>query len=107
MSLADRQCKHIPEGTPPLSDSAARELLAQLPGWSIDGGKLTKTFSFANHYETTAFMNAVVWISHRQDHHPDVSLGYNKVTIRYDTHTMKGLSENDFICAGRVERLFS
>jgi 4a-hydroxytetrahydrobiopterin dehydratase len=106
MSLADRQCKHISPGTPPLSDSAAGKLLAQLSGWSIEAGKLTKTFSFGNHYETTAFLNAVVWISHKQDHHPDVSLGYNKVTIKYDTHTVKGLSENDFVCAGRVERLF-
>jgi 4a-hydroxytetrahydrobiopterin dehydratase len=104
-SLAERSCSPIPAGTPPLAEAKIREYLRELPGWSIDNGQLTKTFSFKNYYETTAFLNATAWISHRQDHHPDIALGYNKLTMRYSTHTVKGLSENDFICAAKVEAL--
>jgi len=105
MSLDTLSCKPLPPGTPPLADARIRALLEELPGWSIQNGKLTKTFSFRNYYETTAFLNATAWISHRQDHHPDIELSYNKLTLRYDTHSIGGLSENDFICAARVEAL--
>jgi 4a-hydroxytetrahydrobiopterin dehydratase len=105
-SLAEQQCQHIPEGSPALGADAAAAHLESLTGWSIDREQLTKTFSFKNYYETTAFLNATAWVSHRQDHHPDIALGYNKITFRYSTHTVKGLSINDFICAARIEELF-
>lgn len=103
--LAKRNCQHIAPGTPALSEQQVAGHLRQLPGWVIENGQLSRTFSFQNYYETTAFLNATAWISHRQDHHPDIVLGYNKLTVRYSTHTVKGLSDNDFICAAKVELL--
>ncbi|EGQ63942.1 pterin-4-alpha-carbinolamine dehydratase, partial [Acidithiobacillus sp. GGI-221] len=64
-------------------------------------------FRFKNFYETMAFVNAVAWISHREDHHPDLELGYNRCVVHYSTHAIGGLSENDFICAARVDALLT
>ena len=105
MPLTDQSCKPLPPGTPALNESQIRDLLKELPGWSVQIGKLTKAFSFNDYYETIAFLNATAWISHRQDHHPEIELSYNKLTIRYETHSIGGLSINDFLCAARVEAL--
>lgn len=86
------------------TDEIARHL-SSLPGWSSDGKAISKTFNFKNYYETMAFVNATAWISHREDHHPDLEVGYNKCLVRYSTHSVGGLSENDFICAAKIESL--
>ena len=65
-----------------------------------------KTFKFKNYYETMAFVNAAAWISHREDHHPDIAVGYSKATVAYMTHAIKGIRENDFICAAKLDALF-
>ena len=80
--------------------------LKDLPGWKVEDGKLTKSFSFANYYETMAFVNALAWISHRRDHHPDLVVGYNKCKVEYMTHDVGGLSDKDFACAAKCEALF-
>jgi 4a-hydroxytetrahydrobiopterin dehydratase len=79
--------------------------LQQVEGWSAAGGTIEKTFRFADHYRTMAFVNAVAWIAHREDHHPDVALGYDRCTVRFATHAVSGLSLNDFICAAKVDAL--
>jgi 4a-hydroxytetrahydrobiopterin dehydratase len=79
--------------------------MAQLPGWAVAGNELVRTFTFRNYYETMAFVNATAWVSHAEDHHPDLEVGYNKCTVRYTTHAVGGLSENDLICAAKVEAL--
>ena len=56
--------------------------------------------------QAMAFVNAVAWISHREDHHPDITVGYNQCRVEYMTHAIKGLSENDFICAAKLDKLF-
>jgi 4a-hydroxytetrahydrobiopterin dehydratase len=66
---------------------------------------IRKTFRFDDYHRTLAFVNAVAWIAHREDHHPDLEVGYNRCTVRYSTHDVGGLSENDFICAAKVDRL--
>jgi 4a-hydroxytetrahydrobiopterin dehydratase len=104
--LAKGHCKPCEGGTPPLTDAEARTRLAQLTGWEIVNGEISKTYPFRNYYETMAFVNAVAWISHREDHHPDMAVGYNKCTVRYVTHAIGGLSENDFICAAKLDALF-
>ena len=68
---------------------------------------LVKTYHFLNYYETMAFVNAVAWIAHRENHHPDLEVGYKECCVRYSTHAIGGLSENDFICAAKVDRLLS
>jgi 4a-hydroxytetrahydrobiopterin dehydratase len=103
--LVMRGCQPIPEGTPPLSGHDLEHLLSHAEGWEVVDGQLEKIFQFDDHYSAVAFVNAVAWISHREDHHPEMVVGYNTVRIRYSTHTVKGLSENDFICAAKVDHL--
>jgi 4a-hydroxytetrahydrobiopterin dehydratase len=79
--------------------------MAQLPGWAVAGNELVRTFTFRNYYETMAFVNAVAWIAHTEDHHPDLRVGYDRCEVRYSTHAIGGLSENDFICAAKVSAL--
>ncbi len=106
--LKTKHCKPCEGGTEPLSLDAARALLRELDGWNLDpqGKEISKLYSFRNYYETTAFVNATAWISHREDHHPDLEVGYNLCRVRYSTHAIRGLSENDFICAAKIDELF-
>ena len=103
--LLTKHCKPCEKGTPPLAKAKVDALLRGLPGWTSTGTEISKTFPFKNYHETIAFVNATAWISHREDHHPDLEVGYNKCRIRYSTHSIGGLSENDFICAARIETL--
>jgi 4a-hydroxytetrahydrobiopterin dehydratase len=82
-------------------------LLPEIPGFEIDANvsKLVKLFTFKNYYETMAFVNAVAFIAHREDHHPDLEVGYKTCRVTYSTHDVGGLSENDFICAAKVNAL--
>jgi 4a-hydroxytetrahydrobiopterin dehydratase len=75
-------------------------------GWTIENGKLVKVYPFKNYYETMAFVNALAWISHREDHHPDLEVGYNKCKVAYMTHDVGGLSEKDYACAAKADALF-
>ena len=91
--------------TEPYTAKEANDLLKKLKGWIIEDGKLVKVYPFTNYYETMAFVNALAWISHRVDHHPDLTVGYNKCRVEYSTHSVGGLSENDFICAAKADTL--
>jgi 4a-hydroxytetrahydrobiopterin dehydratase len=104
--LVSKKCAPPPKGTPPLDDRRVAELLKQVPGWERIGSEIVKAFKFKNYYETMAFVNAAAWVSHREDHHPDLEVGYNTCRVRYSTHSVGGLSENDFICAAKLESLF-
>jgi 4a-hydroxytetrahydrobiopterin dehydratase len=90
-----------------LTEARVRELLPQVPGWHCveDGHALSRTFTFADYYETIAFVNALAWMANREDHHPDLSVHYDRCVVRYSTHDVGGLSENDFICAAKADRL--
>lgn len=91
-SLAAQHCGPCKEGTPPLAPDRVAALLAALPGWeAIDGPQVAKTYRFKNYYETMAFVNATAWVSHPQDHHPDLEVGYNACRVRYSTHAVGGL----------------
>src|SRR4051812_29401320 len=103
--LAHKTCKPCEGGVSPLVPSEITALLGQLKGWEFRDGVITRTYEFKNYYQTMAFVNAVAWISHREDHHPDMDVGYNHCLVRYSTHAVKGLSENDFICAAKVGAL--
>ena len=106
--LATRSCKPCEGGVAALTSDEARRLLGQLhPDWKLldDGKRIERTFVFRNYHEVLAFVNATAWISHREDHHPDLSVHYSKVVISYNTHAIGGLSDNDFICAAKVDAL--
>ena len=104
-NLTSKHCKPCEGGAPPLDAARSAALLNDLPGWESTGKEIAKAYSFKNYYETTAFVNAIAWIAHREDHHPDLEVGYNRCRVRYSTHSVGGLSENDFICAAKVEAL--
>jgi 4a-hydroxytetrahydrobiopterin dehydratase len=105
-ALVTRKCKPCEGGVDPLRPTEVELLLKQLNGWSLEGGEIAKTYTFKNHFETIAFVNAAAWVSHREDHHPDLSVGYNRCRVAYHTHAIGGLSENDFICAAKIDALF-
>lgn len=90
-----------------LGEADVRELLPQVPGWEVveDGHAISKTFQFEDYYRTMAFVNALAHVAHREDHHPDLSVHYNRCVVRYSTHDAGGLSENDFICAAKTDAL--
>ena len=105
-SLESKHCKPCEGGTPPLSSEKVTELLKQLEGWDLFDRLIGKVYNFKNYYQTMAFVNAVAWISHREDHHPDMIVSYNKCRVEYSTHAIGGLSENDFICAAKIDAQF-
>jgi len=104
--LAKGKCKPCEGGVSPLTPDEIAQLLKQLKGWHYGNGVITRTYEFKNYYQTMAFVNAAAWISHREDHHPDMTVGYNKCRVDYMTHAINGLSENDFICAAKLDALF-
>jgi 4a-hydroxytetrahydrobiopterin dehydratase len=104
-ALARMKCKPLPAGTPALTRARIDTLLKEVPGWSYDGKVIAKTWSFKNYYETIAFVNALAWVVHGEDHHPEMSLGYNRCRVEFSTHSIGGISENDFICAAKIEAL--
>lgn len=100
--------KHCVANAPALTTQAIDALLPQVPGWAIIDGKLQSSFAFGDYYETIAFVNALAWVSHQQDHHPELLVSYKLCAVSYATHSAAGeLSENDFICAARASALYA
>ncbi len=104
--LTNKNCKPCEGGVPALTQDEAKSMLMQLDGWELNDNTISKTFAFKNYYQVIAFVNAVAWMTHREDHHPDMTVGYNQCRVEYSTHAIGGLSENDFICAAKVDALF-
>ena len=105
-ALAGRRCKPCEGGVPPLSRAAAQQLLAQLAaGWSLseDGLSIVREFKFRDFYRTMSFVNALAHVANIEDHHPDLEVGYNYCRVTFSTHTIRGLSENDFVCAAKID----
>jgi 4a-hydroxytetrahydrobiopterin dehydratase len=90
-----------------LTEASIRELLPQVPGWELaeNGHALTRTFTFKDYYRTMSFVNALAHVANAEDHHPDLSVHYDRCVVRFSTHDVGGLSENDFICAARADAL--
>jgi len=90
-----------------LTEASIRALLPELPGWELveNGHALSKTFHFPDYYHTISFVNALAHMANRENHHPDLSVHYDRCVVRWSTHDVGGLSENDFICAARTDVL--
>jgi len=101
--LAQAKCKPCEGGVDKLGEADVTQRLTQLAGWQRQGDTIVKTYRFRNYYETMAFVNLTAWISHREDHHPDLAVGYRECGVSYSTHAIGGLSENDFICAAKID----
>jgi len=106
-NLKNRRCKPCEGGVCPLEESASKGHLDHLPGWELTPDKtaITKTFKFKDFLTTISFINAMAYVAEQQDHHPDFCAGYNYCEVRYTTHAIGGLSENDFICAAKINDL--
>ncbi len=105
--LTEKRCKPCEGGVAPLSAPAVASLLDQLDGWSLgaEGRGIDRSFGFRNYHETMAFVNAVARIAHQENHHPDLEVAYDRCMVRFTTHAISGLSENDFICAAKVDQI--
>lgn len=105
--LEDGKCRHLETA---LTDAQVDAGLAAIDGWTLDDGKIVKTYTFKNYYRTLAFVNAAAYVFHVEDHHPEMLVTYNRCTVKFDTHSVNGgrggLSENDFICAAKVDAIY-
>ena len=104
--LADRRCVPCEGGVTPLTRAAAEEVLLRLhEDWQLlaDGTSLQREYRFKDFFRTMSFLNAVAHVANLEDHHPDLEVGYGYCRVRFTTHAIGGLSENDFICAAKVD----
>jgi 4a-hydroxytetrahydrobiopterin dehydratase len=107
--LTSQHCAACTAETPRLSSDEVSRLLPQVDGYALeaDGRGIHRAYRFKDYYETMAFVNAVAWIAHREDHHPELQVSYAGVRVHYSTHATGGVSMNDFICAAKINRLIS
>jgi 4a-hydroxytetrahydrobiopterin dehydratase len=106
--LTDKHCKPCEGGVQPYTATEARSLMAAIHrDWQLDAtaSELRRDFKFKDFYRTMSFVNALAHVANLEDHHPDMELGYNYCHVRLSTHSIKGLSENDFICAAKFDAL--
>ncbi len=105
--LATKHCQSCEGGVDPLSTAEVLKFLDLIDtNWArVSETKIQRDFKFSNYWQASAFVNAVAWIAHTEDHHPDILLTYDSVSVSWTTHAIEGLSENDFICAAKVDQL--
>jgi 4a-hydroxytetrahydrobiopterin dehydratase len=108
--LSEKRCLPCEGGVAPLTRPEVERYLKKLHhNWKVnpEATEIERIYTFTGFHDTMAFVNAVAWIAHQENHHPDLEVGYSRCRIRYSTHAIGGLSENDFICAAKVDRLGS
>lgn len=103
--LLTSRCREVKGNAMNAGDVAAQ--IRVLDQWTVDDGALKKVYRFKNYYETLAFVNALAYMVHREDHHPDLHISYNRCEVRYNTHSVNGISENDFISAAKADAIYS
>ncbi|WP_076592028.1 4a-hydroxytetrahydrobiopterin dehydratase [Herminiimonas arsenitoxidans] len=105
--LRAQKCQHQVTA---LSADEVSERLQAINNWSLQDGKIVRKFSFKNYYDTLAFVNAIAYVIHAEDHHPELVVTYNQCVVKFDTHSVNGgkggLSQNDFICAAKLDAIF-
>ncbi len=108
-NLTDRHCVPCEGGVTPYDRTAAETVMKDLPEWilSDDGKSISRDFKFKGFFRTMSFVNAMAWIANSENHHPDFMTGYNHCEVTFTTHAIDGLSENDFICAAKVDALLA
>ncbi len=107
--MTDLVSKRSVNGAPGLDAAAVEKFLKQVPQWKDVGERkgITRSFPFENYYQTMAFVNAVAYLAHHEDHHPDLEVKYGSCAVLFSTHDAGGLTENDFICAAKTDALFA
>ena len=102
--LSKRHCKPL-KNVPPMTQAEIGSHLAEAKQWRFADGAIERRFKFDDFHGTIGFVNAVAWIANREDHHPDLSVSYGECVVRFNTHSVGGISINDFICAAKVDAL--
>ena len=107
--LTDKSCKPCEGGVDPMTREQSETLIGQVTGWQLseDAKTITRRFEFKGFYKTVAFINAMAWVANSENHHPDFSAGYNFCEVTFTTHAIDGLSDNDFICAAKINALMT
>ena len=107
IDLQQQHCEPQVKGSPVLANQEIANLHTAVQAWQLleINQAIEREFKFKNYYQTIAFVNAIAWMSHYENHHPDLEVGYNHCLVRYSTHAIHGLSENDFICAAKINEL--
>lgn len=103
--LCQQHCQ--PQHGQPYALGEIQQQLTQLVDWKLANNQLYRKYAFNDYYETLAFVNALAYMTHREDHHPDLNVHYNFCELHYSTHSVNGITLNDFICAARAEALFN
>ena len=105
-NLLHQNCQTLEDGQP-MNEAVLRDHLAQVSGWQLNEGAIEKSFGFKNFLETIAFVNALAWICNTEDHHPELAVSYGRCVVRFNTHSVGGISINDFICAAKADALIA
>ena len=108
--LTNKKCVPCEGGVDPSTSEQVKTFMQDLSAeWSVndDLTEIQRDYKFTNYYQTMAFVNAIAWMAHHEDHHPDLEVGYGHCLVRYSTHAINGLSENDFICAAKVDAILA
>jgi 4a-hydroxytetrahydrobiopterin dehydratase len=103
--LLRSHCRPL-EGQSAMTLTAVDHQLVSLPSWTQRDGAIEREYRFADYHDTLSFVNALAYMVHREDHHPDLRVGYNRVDVRFNTHSVGGISLNDFICAAKADAIF-
>ncbi len=103
--LLSRKSRSIKDERP-YTETEIEVQLPELTGWSLRDGALERSYAFRDYFDTIAFVNAIAWMVHGEDHHPELLVTYNRCTVRFNTHSVGGISENDFICAAKCDAVF-
>ncbi len=109
-NLSHKRCKACEGGVSALNKEEVKSFLNKLMEWKADDtdcSYIYRKFEFSSFLENVAFVNAIAWIAHQEDHHPEIKIGYKNCLVKYSTHAINGLSENDFICATKIDGLYS
>ncbi len=102
--LSAQRCLAL-DGRAPMPAVEISDHLSRASGWALVDGAIQKHYDFANYHRTMAFVNAVAWVAHTEDHHPDLRVSFGRCTVRFNTHSVGGISINDFICAAKLDAL--
>ena len=105
--LTNKKCVPCEGGITPLTKNQAEMYLKDCNGWQPNENYtgIEKNFCFKGYYKTIAFVNAIAWIAQAEGHHPDLEVSYNCCKVKFTTHAVNGLTENDFICAAKIDAL--
>lgn len=109
IDLTEKKCVPCEGGVPALNTTEIQSYLKLTPDWELNSSStvISRKFEFKGFYKTISFVNAIAWIANQENHHPDLEVSYNSCLVKFTTHAIKGLTDNDFICAAKINKIFN